>query len=108
MGRTKITINYLRCGDGVGVDPRECGACLRVCAPAVFLLHQTLGAVEPDPLDPKHWRVTPMWTSLCTQCMKCVTACPEKAIALANVGFWRTKKLNASDPGSGGAGDAVS
>jgi NAD-dependent dihydropyrimidine dehydrogenase PreA subunit len=103
MGRTKITIDYHRCGDGVGVDPRECNACLRVCGPAVFLLHQTLGAVEPDPMDPKCWRVTPMWTSLCTRCMKCVTACPVKGIELSNVGFWRTKRLEAPDsPGGGG------
>jgi NAD-dependent dihydropyrimidine dehydrogenase PreA subunit len=95
LARTKITIDYRRCGDGVGVDPRECSACLRTCEPAVFLLHQTIGAVEPDPLDPKAWRVTPMWTSLCTQCGECVTVCPQRAIEISIVGFWRTKRLRA-------------
>ena len=96
MARTKITIDYERCGDGVGVDPRECGECLRACEPAVFLLHQTLGVVEPDPFDPKAWRVTAMWTSLCDQCGRCVEVCPQKAIALSTVGFWRTKKVRSA------------
>ncbi len=61
--------------------------CLRACEPAVFLLHQTLGAVEPDPFDPKAWRVTAMWTSLCTRCGKCVDVCPQKAIELSQRGF---------------------
>jgi NAD-dependent dihydropyrimidine dehydrogenase PreA subunit len=93
MARTKITIDYKRCGDGVGVDPRECGDCLRACEPAVFLLHQTLGAVEADAFDPKIWRVTPMWASLCNRCGKCVDVCPQKAIELFSVDFFGTKKL---------------
>lgn len=82
MKRTRIIIDYERCGDGVGVDPRVCGLCLRACDPAVFLLHQTLGAHENDPLDPKKWRVTPLWPSLCTRCGDCVTACPQEAISV--------------------------
>jgi NAD-dependent dihydropyrimidine dehydrogenase PreA subunit len=80
MGRTRITIDYTRCGDGVGVDPRDCGLCLRACRPAVFLLHQTLGAVETDPFDPQKWRITPLWPSLCTGCQECAGVCPHKAI----------------------------
>lgn len=82
MRRTRITIDYSRCGDGVGVDPRECAACLRVCTPAVFLLHETVGAEEADPFDPQNWRVTALWPSLCSGCGECVTACPEGAIAV--------------------------
>ena len=93
LARTKITIDYRLCGDGTGVDPRECGRCLRACEPAVFILHQTVGAVELDPLDPKAWRVTPMWASLCDQCGECVSACPERAIEISSVGFWRTKRV---------------
>lgn len=82
MRRNRITIDYARCGDGVGVDPRQCGLCLRACDPALFLLHQTLGAVEDDPFDPKKWRVTPLWPSLCTGCGKCVALCPRSAITV--------------------------
>ena len=78
--RTRIRIDYSLCGDGRGVDPRACCLCLRACEPAVFLLHQTIGALQPDPLDPQIWRVTPLWQSLCTGCMKCVTSCPPGAI----------------------------
>lgn len=80
--RTRILIDYTRCGDGLGVDPRECGLCLRACDPAVFLLHQTLGAREADPLDPQNWRITPLWPSLCTRCGACVEECPERAITV--------------------------
>jgi len=80
--RTRITIDYKRCGDGVGIDPRECALCLRTCEPAVFLLHQTLGVKEEDPRDPKKWRVTALWPSLCTGCGECVAVCPQKAISV--------------------------
>ena len=78
----KITIDYALCGDGVGADPRRCGACLRACGPAVFLMHETLDAVEPDPFDPKKWRITVLWPTLCTRCMGCVEVCPVKAITV--------------------------
>jgi len=81
-GKTRITIDYARCGDGIGADPRECGTCLRICDPAVFLLHETLGAVEDDPCDPQKWRVTPLWPDLCTRCMKCVQTCPQGAVSV--------------------------
>ena len=77
--KTKIIIDYMKCGDGVGVDPRECTKCLKICEPALFLMHETLG-VEDDPYDPQLWRVTALYPSLCTKCMKCVEVCPEQAI----------------------------
>jgi NAD-dependent dihydropyrimidine dehydrogenase PreA subunit len=80
--RTRITVDYARCGDGVGVDPRECCRCLRACKPAVFLMHETIGADEADRYDPQKWRVTPLWATLCTACMKCVEVCPQQAITV--------------------------
>ena len=81
MGRkTKITIDYSKCGDGIGVDPRECAKCLKICPPAIFLLHETIGAEEVNVFDPQIWRITPLYPSLCTKCMKCVEVCPEEAI----------------------------
>jgi formate hydrogenlyase subunit 6/NADH:ubiquinone oxidoreductase subunit I len=81
--KTKITIDYSICGDGHRVDPRECAKCLRACDPAIFLLHETIGVEEADPHDPQIWRVTPLWLSLCTRCMKCVQVCPENAIKVS-------------------------
>jgi len=83
MGKkTKITINYSICGDGNKIDPRDGGKCLRICEPAIFLLHETLGVEEKNPLDPQIWRITPLYLSLCTRCMKCVEICPEEAITV--------------------------
>jgi ferredoxin len=79
-GRTHIRIDSSRCGGGSGVDPRACCVCLRVCEPAVFTLHQSFGAREPDPLDPQTWSITALWPCLCTRCLKCVEGCPQKAI----------------------------
>ncbi|OHD72142.1 MAG: hypothetical protein A2W19_14615 [Spirochaetes bacterium RBG_16_49_21] len=81
-GKTSIKIDYSRCGDEVGVDPRSCGKCLRACDPAIFLLHETLGAVEENPFDPQKWRITPLWPDLCFRCMKCVESCPERAVSV--------------------------
>ncbi len=80
-GRTRVEIDYSKCGDGKGVDPRECAKCLRACDPAIFILHQTPG-VKLDPWDPQLWRVTPIWLSLCTRCMKCVGVCPVGAVSV--------------------------
>jgi NAD-dependent dihydropyrimidine dehydrogenase PreA subunit len=80
--KTKISIDYNKCGDGTGVDPRDCCKCLQVCKPAIFLLHQTMGSEEKDPYDPKKWRVTALWPTLCNLCMKCVSECPVNAVTV--------------------------
>ncbi|HUT81103.1 MAG TPA: 4Fe-4S dicluster domain-containing protein [Candidatus Bathyarchaeia archaeon] len=80
--KTKIKIDYSICGDGYKVDPRNCGKCLRICPPALFLLHQTLGVEQKNPYDPEVWRITPLYPSLCTRCLECVGICPEKAITI--------------------------
>jgi ferredoxin len=82
MKKTKIKIDYTKCGDKGGIDPRECRNCLKVCDPCVFLMHNVLGAKEKDPYDPQVWRITAVWPSVCTRCLKCVVACPEKAIVV--------------------------
>jgi len=81
VDKTKITIDYEKCGENGNTDPRECSKCLRACDPAVFLMHQPLN-VEQDPVDPELWRITAVWLSLCTRCLKCVEVCPEHAIAV--------------------------
>lgn len=81
-GKTNISVDYTKCGDGTGIDPRECGKCLRICDPAVFLLHQTVGAAEENVYDPEKWRVTALWLDLCTRCMKCAGICPAGAISV--------------------------
>ncbi len=80
MARIKISIDYALCGDGHRVDPRACARCLRACGPAVFTLHQSFGIPEKDPYDPQFWRISVLWPTLCTRCMKCVEVCPERAI----------------------------
>ncbi|MHA1845081.1 MAG: 4Fe-4S dicluster domain-containing protein [Promethearchaeota archaeon] len=83
--KTKIKIDYSKCGEKGKVDPRDCGLCLKVCDPAVFILHETVGTEksQKDPFDPQDWRITPIWGSLCTRCFKCVDVCPEKAISIS-------------------------
>jgi len=80
--KTKISIDYGKCGDGIGVDPRDCCKCLQVCKPAIFLLHQTIGSEEKDPYDPEKWRVTALGPSLCSLCMRCVNECPANAVSV--------------------------
>ena len=83
MKKTKITIDYSKCGNATGgIDPRNCSICLRVCDPAVFLRHMNLKAEEPNPKDPQSWQITAVWLDLCTHCGKCVASCPENAIAI--------------------------
>lgn len=82
MGKTKITIDYTKCGTEGGIDPWDCSKCLHTCDPAVFLKHKDLKIKEEDPYNPKHWKITAVWLSLCTRCMKCIEVCPEKAISV--------------------------
>jgi len=83
MGKTKISFDYSKCGTDGGIDPRDCSKCLQVCDPAVLLKHKDLNISEEDPRDPKHWKITAIWLSLCTRCMKCVEICPENAISVS-------------------------
>ena len=82
MRAARIRIDQSRCGGKSGIDPRACCRCLQACAPAVFIMHETFGVVEKDPLDPQAWSVTVMWPTLCTKCMKCAQVCPQNAIAV--------------------------
>lgn len=83
MGKIKIRIDYSICGDGNKIDPRECAVCLKVCDPALFLLHQSLKyEKKDDPYEPQIWRVTAVYPSLCTYCLKCVEQCPEQVITI--------------------------
>ncbi|GAG72038.1 unnamed protein product, partial [marine sediment metagenome] len=49
MSKTKIRIDYSKCGENGKVDPRDCHKCLEVCDPCVFLMHEALGYKEEDP-----------------------------------------------------------
>nr|MDO8135162.1 4Fe-4S binding protein [Candidatus Njordarchaeum guaymaensis] len=82
MSKTKIKIDYTKCGDKGGRDPRKCTICLKICDPSVFIMHTVLKAKEKDPYDPQVWRITPVWPSVCTHCLKCVKKCPKKAITV--------------------------
>ncbi|MEJ2294094.1 MAG: 4Fe-4S binding protein [Candidatus Lokiarchaeota archaeon] len=83
--RTKIEIDYSLCGEKGKVDPRNCGLCLKSCDPAVFVMHPRVGTEDKqeDPYDPQDWRITPIWGSLCSRCLKCVEVCPENAITIS-------------------------
>lgn len=80
--KTKITFDHSKCGFAGTTDPRDCRECLRVCDPAVLLLHPTLED-HPNPHNPEKWIVDAIWLSKCSGCMKCVEICPEKAIQVS-------------------------
>ena len=81
-GKTKITIDYSKCGpDGV-MDPRECTKCLKQCDRPVFHLHHVIVDGD-DPWDPSYWQVTPVYTSQCTRCMRCIEVCTVNAISVS-------------------------
>lgn len=81
-GKTRIKIDYSKCGEKGQVDPRDCGKCMRACPKPVFVLHQSFEKNE-NPLDPEDWRITPILLSLCIRCLKCVDICPQKAITVS-------------------------
>ncbi|MFW9846530.1 MAG: 4Fe-4S binding protein [Candidatus Thorarchaeota archaeon] len=81
-GKTKIKIDYAKCGPHGEMDPRECGKCLAECVRPVFHLHHVLEKGD-DPCDPRHWQVTPVYLSQCTRCMKCTDVCPVDAISVS-------------------------
>ena len=84
MGNTKIRIDYSQCGTPGGIDPRDCSICLGVCDSAVFSRHQDLKYAEKEenPFDPQFWKITAVWPSVCTRCLKCSESCPESAITI--------------------------
>lgn len=85
MAKTKITIDYSKCGPEGDIDPRDCSKCLQICDPAVFLRHQVINVKHENPYDPQIWQITAVWLSRCTRCLKCIKTCPEKAITVS----WR-------------------
>jgi len=82
MGKTKIKIDYSKCGPEGNINPWDCGKCLSVCDPCVFLRHEALEFIKEETVDPQYWRITAIWPSVCTRCFKCVEACPEQAISV--------------------------
>lgn len=82
MSKTKIRLDYSKCGEKGEIDPRDCTKCLKVCDPCVFLMHETVGAKEEIIYEPQNWRITPVWPSVCMRCLKCVEICPIKAISI--------------------------
>jgi NAD-dependent dihydropyrimidine dehydrogenase PreA subunit len=81
-GKTKIVIDYSKCGPDGDTDPRECTKCLKQCDRPVFHLHHVIVDGD-DPWDPSFWQVTPVYTSQCTRCMRCIEVCPVKAISVS-------------------------
>ena len=87
MNITRVTLDQEKCQEHVAKicgrsdHPYECGKCLKICDPAVFLMHQPFDKCQ-DPNDPDFWSIRPFWPLLCTRCMRCVTICPAQAISV--------------------------
>ena len=54
MSKTKIRIDYSKCGEKGEIDPRDCTKCLKACDPCVFLMHETIGVKEENIYDPQN------------------------------------------------------
>jgi formate hydrogenlyase subunit 6/NADH:ubiquinone oxidoreductase subunit I len=81
MDITIIGIDQRKCAEHTDSKPYECGKCLRICDPAVFLMYNT-GDLLQDRDEPRFWKIKPLWLSMCTHCMKCVDRCPVDAITV--------------------------
>ena len=74
MVRVEIKVNIEKC-----TSPLECGVCLKVCAPAVFVARpKRVRKFYETPSS--EYSVIPLYLVQCTLCMECVEKCPEGAI----------------------------
>ncbi len=75
-----ITIDRERC-----TIPFDCKRCLRICPPAVFMVHTVKmeRGVETDRKEPGAYVLTATYRDKCTGCMKCVEGCPADALTVA-------------------------
>ena len=72
-GRHKVTVQPCQ-------NPRDCRACLDVCPSQVFVVAPRQRRMPGVPAG--DWAVSAMLPSRCTGCGACVSACPQKTIAV--------------------------